>query len=250
MRCYPAIDVRGGRCVRLYRGSFDAETTYGDPVAQAVAFRDAGAPALHVVDLDAARTGAPVNRAVVLAIVEATGLPVQYGGGVRDERDAEEALEAGIDRVVVGTFAVEQPERTVALARRHPGRIVVGLDHRRVGGPGAARREVAVRGWVEEAGVGLAEAVAPFEGSPVAAVVATDITRDGTLVGPDLEGYLELLGTTGIPVVASGGVGGPADLAALASLERDGRVLEGAIVGRALLDGSLTVEQAVAACTR
>ncbi len=248
MRCIPAIDIRDGRCVRLLRGSFDAETVYGDPVEQALAYRDAGADAIHVVDLDAARAGAPANRETVLRIVAATGIPVQFGGGVRDERAAMDALAAGIDRVVLGTFAVEEPERAAALAARYPGRIVVGLDHRRVATPAGTRREVAVRGWGEGAGVDLAEAVARFAGSAVAAVVVTDITRDGTLSGPDLEGYAEFLEQTDLALVASGGVGGAAHLAALARLEARGRRVEAVVVGRALLDGSLTLEEAVAAC--
>ncbi|HVC26382.1 MAG TPA: HisA/HisF-related TIM barrel protein [Acidimicrobiales bacterium] len=250
MDCLPAIDIRGGRCVRLLRGSFDQETVYGDPVAQAIAYRDAGARALHVVDLDAARTGAPVNRDTVRRIVDATALPVQYGGGVRDEAAVESALGAGIDRVVLGTFAVEEPGRALALARRFPGRVVVGLDHRRVEGPAGTRREVAVRGWEQGAGVDLLDALERFAGSAVAAAVVTDITRDGTLAGPDLDGYSELLAALDIPLVASGGIGGVADIVALARLEHGGRRLAAAVVGRALLDGSLSIGEAVAACTR
>ncbi|MDA8290205.1 MAG: HisA/HisF-related TIM barrel protein [Actinomycetota bacterium] len=248
MRCYPAIDVRDGRCVRLLRGSFQSETVFGDPVALAAEYRDAGATVLHVVDLDAARTGEPVNREVVLAIVAATGLAVQYGGGVRDEEAAERALSDGIDRVVLGTFAVEEPVRAAALASRHPGRVVVGLDHRRVAGAEGTRREVAVRGWAEGSGVALADALAPFERSPLASVVVTDITRDGTLEGPDVDGYADLLGRTELPIVASGGVGSARDLVELARLERAGRRIEGAIVGRALLGGSMTLREAIDAC--
>jgi phosphoribosylformimino-5-aminoimidazole carboxamide ribotide isomerase len=248
MQCIPAIDVRDGRCVRLYRGSFDAETVYGDPVEQARDYVGKGASALHVVDLDAARTGEPVNRAVVAAMVAAVPVPVQYGGGVRSRAAALEALDLGIDRVVLGTFAIEEPALVRELAESYPGRIVVGLDHRRVETSGALRREVAVRGWEEGAGVELFDALAPFEGAPLGGIVVTDISRDGTLSGPDLEGYAELLDKTALAIVASGGIGELADLERLAALEVDGRRLAAVVVGRALLDGRFSVEEAVAAC--
>lgn len=252
LQCIPAIDLRDGRCVRLLRGEFASETVYGDPVAQARAYGEAGASMLHVVDLDAARTGVAANRAVVLEMVAAAGIPVQYGGGIREESDAVDALEAGIARVVLGTAAVERPELACALAGRFPGRVVVGLDHRRVVGADGSRprREVAVRGWVKGGGLELGEALDRFATAPLAAVVVTDITRDGTLGGPDLAGYEELLLSTTLGMVASGGVGGPADLAALAALESGGRRLAGVVVGRAMLDGRMTLGEAVAACAR
>lgn len=249
LACIPAIDLREGRCVRLLQGEFARETVYGDPVELARAYAAAGAAMLHVVDLDAARTGVAANRAVVLDMVRAAAIPVQYGGGIRDEQDALGALEAGIDRVVLGTAAVERPELAVSLARRFPGRVVVGLDHRRVPGPpgGAPRRELAVRGWEQGGGIELLEALERLAGVPVAAAVVTDISRDGTLAGPDVEGYRELLAATPVEIIASGGVGRVEDLAALARLESGGRRLAGAIVGRALLDGRMTLSEAVAA---
>lgn len=234
--------------MRLLRGEFAHETVYGDPVEQALAYCAAGAQALHVVDLDAARNGVPVNRGLVLEMVGAVPVPVQLGGGLRDERAAEEALGGGIARVVLGTFAVERPERARRLAEEFPGRIVVGLDHRRVANDSGAHREVAVRGWEEGGGVDLLDALERFEGAPLGAVVVTDITRDGTLAGPDLDGYAELLGRTGLPIVASGGIGRAGDLTALARLEASGHRLAAAVVGRALLDGRLTIREAVAAC--
>lgn len=240
MDLYPAIDIRGGRSVRLLRGDYDRETVYGDPVATAVGLAGAGARWLHLVDLDAARTGQPANRAVVAAIAAAVTVPVQVGGGVRDEAGAESLLDAGVARVVLGTAAVEQPELVSALARRHPGRVAVGLDHR--------EGMVAVRGWLEGSGQSLNQALARAESAGVSAVVVTDIARDGTLAGPDLVGLASALAATPVEVVASGGVGCMADLVALAGLEAGGHRLAGAIVGKAIHDGRLDVGEALAAC--
>ncbi len=249
MDVLPAIDLRGGRCVRLLRGEADRETRYGDPVELARAYGEAGAPMLHVVDLDAAMGGLLANRPIVERIVEAAGAPVEYAGGVRDEAVAAELLSSGVARVVVGTAAVEQPDLVRRLAERFPGRVVLGLDHRRVAsGGGVTRREVAVRGWARATGLELLEALAPFEDLPLSALVVTDISRDGTLLGPDVAGYRLLLEHTALPVIASGGIGSAADLAELSALEVAGRRLAGAVVGKALLDGRLTLEEAMAAC--
>jgi len=248
---WPAIDLWDGRCVRLRQGSFSAETVYGDPVEQAEAFVAAGARGLHVVDLDAAREGGAPNRDIVLAIASRTGVPVQVGGGVRGEAAAAALLEEGVARVVVGTLAVEKPELLTRVASRWPGRVMVGLDHRQVAGSdGTFRREVAVRGWLAQAGLELRAALARLEGIDLGGVVVTDIDRDGTGDGPDLEGLSDVLGATALPVLASGGVATGADIAALAGLEVNGRRLAGVIVGRALLSGKLSIEEAVAACRR
>jgi phosphoribosylformimino-5-aminoimidazole carboxamide ribotide isomerase len=159
-----------------------------------------------------------------------------------------ELFEVGVDRVVLGTRAVEEPEFALALAAAHPGRIALGLDHRRVTTDGVERREVAVRGWEAGSGRDLFEVLAEFEAAPFAAVIATDIGQDGTLEGADLLGYIALLGATSLPVIASGGVGTLADLRALGALEVDGRTVAGVIVGKALVEGAFTVEEAVAAC--
>jgi phosphoribosylformimino-5-aminoimidazole carboxamide ribotide isomerase len=237
MDLYPAIDVRGGRCVRLLRGDYDAETVYGDdPVAQARAFADAGAPWIHVVDLDAARTGDPVNRDVVAAIAAAVDVPVQTGGGVRSEAAARALFDAGVARVVVGTAALEDPAMVRRLAAGHP--VAVGLD--------ARGRDVAVRGWLEGSGRDLLDLVRAFSDAGVAALIVTEIGRDGTLEGPDVAGLSDVLAATTLPVVASGGVGRLADVEALARLEADGRRLAGAIVGRAIYEGAVDVAEAVA----
>lgn len=236
MNLYPAIDLRAGRCVRLLQGDFDREIVYGDdPIGVAKSFEAAGAPWIHVVDLDASRRQGS-NRDVVVAIAGAVGVPVQTGGGVVDDT----LLRRGVARVVVGSAAIERPERVRALADEWPGRVAVGLDHR--------DGEVRVRGWEEETGVSVLDAAARLAIPGVAAFVVTSIARDGLLRGPDLAGLATLMEATDVPVVASGGVGSLDDLRALASLEAAGRRLDGAIVGRALYEGRFTPEEAVAAC--
>jgi phosphoribosylformimino-5-aminoimidazole carboxamide ribotide isomerase len=232
---YPAIDLRGGRCVRLYQGDYGRETVYGDdPVAQALAFEAEGAAWIHVVDLDAARTGEPVNRSVVAAIAAAVSVPVQTGGGVRDEAAAEALIDAGVARVVLGTAALEQPELVRRLAPRFP--VAVGLD--------ARGREVAVRGWELGSGRDLLDVTAEFADAGVAALVVTEIGRDGTLEGPDLEGLAAVLDATAVDVIASGGVGTLDDLRALDRLAVGERRLTGVIVGRALYEGAFTLTDA------
>ncbi|HUQ39783.1 MAG TPA: 1-(5-phosphoribosyl)-5-[(5-phosphoribosylamino)methylideneamino]imidazole-4-carboxamide isomerase [Acidimicrobiales bacterium] len=243
MDLYPAIDIRDGRCVRLVQGDFGRETDYGgDPVAVARDFAAAGAPWIHVVDLDAARTGRPENRKVVAAIAAAVDIPVQTGGGVRSVEAAGALFDVGVARVVVGTAAVEQPMLVGILEEQFPGRVAVGLDTR--------DGLVAVRGWESQSEVALLDAVAQAEGKGAAAVVVTDIGRDGMLEGPNLAQLAEVLASTRLPVIASGGVATLADLGALAALEVGGRRLAGAIVGTAIHEGSFTVGEAVAACAR
>lgn len=235
---YPAIDVRDGRCVRLYQGDYDRETVYGDdPVAQARAFAADGAPWIHVVDLDAARTGDPRNRSVVAAVAAAVDVPVQAGGGVRDDGVADALLTGGVRRVVVGTAALDDPDWVRRLAARYPGRVAIGLD--------ARGRDVAVRGWVEGSGHDLVEVARRFDDAGVAALVVTEIGRDGTLAGPALDQLADVLAATRLDVVASGGVGTLDDLRALAGLDVGGRRLSGAIVGRALYEGAFALADAL-----
>lgn len=248
MECIPAIDLRAGRSVRLLRGAFRDETVYGDPVEQALAYDAAGAQRLHVVDLDAARSGRGENDLTVGRIAAAVRLPIEVGGGVRSAERAGRLLEMGVDRVVVGTVAIEAPDVLGELCAEFPGRVVVGLDHRRVRRDGSAVREVALRGWEVGSGVDLEDALRGLEHTPVAAVIVTDIARDGTLEGPDLDGLRLALATSPHPVIASGGVGGVGDLEALAGLEEAGRRLAGVIIGKALLSGTLSLEEARRAC--
>lgn len=231
MDLYPAIDLRGGRVVQLVQGDFDTERVHGDdPVAVALAFEAAGAPWIHTVDLDAARTGEPANRHLVAAIAAAVRIPVQASGGVRSEAAAAELAEAGVARVVLGTAALEAPELVGRIAARQP--VAAGLDVR--------GREVVVRGWLEGSGVEWPDAVRRLEGAGVAAFVVTQVRVEGLMGGPDLDGLGELLGSTDAPVIASGGVGSLDDLRALDRLG-----VAGAIVGTALYEGRFTVEQAV-----
>ncbi len=264
MELFCAIDVRGGAAVRLTQGDFGRQRTYGDPLELARAFAAGGAPWLHVVDLDAARAGRPVNRGVVLAVAAAVDVPVQSGGGVRSLDDVDELLAGGVARVVVGTAALERPDAVRVAADRHPGRVALGLDYRL---DEDGRAEVAVHGWERGSGRSVEEVLADFAGVPLGAVVATGIARDGTLEGPDLDGLAAVLGSTPLPVVASGGVGSTADLAELAGLAVEAtagpsgsagastapgrpRRLAGAIVGKALVEGRLTVAEGVGACAR
>jgi phosphoribosylformimino-5-aminoimidazole carboxamide ribotide isomerase len=236
---YPAIDLRAGRAVRLTQGDFAAETVYADePVAVARAFAVAGAAWIHVVDLDAARTGEPANLAAIEAITATVSCPVQVGGGVRSLEAAGALLLAGASRVVVGTAVVERPELVTDLCASHPGRIAVGLD--------ARGRAVATRGWTESSGADLLDRARSLEAAGVAALIVTEISRDGTMTGPDLEQLGAVLEATTTPVIASGGVGGLSDLRALAGLERAGRHLAGAVVGRALYEGRFSLAEALA----
>jgi len=222
--------------VRLYQGDFGRETVYGtDPVAVAGRFASAGARWLHVVDLDAAR-GEGSNLETVLAIAGSVPVQVQAGGGVRDDA----LLVAGVDRVVLGSLAVANCAYAAELIADHPGRVAIGLDHR--------DGEVRVRGWEERGDVRLLDAVRWPEFAGAAAFVVTDIARDGTLGGPDLEGLAAVVEATTVDVIASGGVGSLADIEALTTLEVGGRRLAGVIVGKALYEGRFTVEEAMAAC--
>lgn len=241
MHFYPAIDLLGGRCVRLYQGDYDRETVYGDdPVSQARAFQEAGADWIHVVDLDAARTGEPVNREIIGEIARAVTVPVQTGGGIRSEEAAAAHIDAGVSRVVLGTAAMEDPELVARLAARYP--VAVGLD--------ARDGHVAVRGWRETSHRELLDVAATFEHDGVEALIVTEIGRDGTLEGPDVEGLTKVLEATSIPVIASGGVGTLDHLRELARLESSYRKLQGVIVGRALYEGSFSAVEAVEACRR
>ncbi|MGY6500167.1 MAG: 1-(5-phosphoribosyl)-5-[(5-phosphoribosylamino)methylideneamino]imidazole-4-carboxamide isomerase [Acidimicrobiales bacterium] len=236
MDLFPAIDLLGGRVVQLVQGDFDSGTVHGDdPVETALAFESAGCPWIHCVDLDAARTGDPVNRAHIAAIVDAVSVPVQVGGGVRDEASAAALFDVGVSRVVIGTAAFETPELVEIVARRH--RVAIGLDVR--------GREVALRGWTAGAGVEWTEVLSSLSGAGAEAVVVTQIQREGLMAGPDLEGLTEVLAATPMQVVASGGVKDLDDLRALDALAVDGRRLAGAIVGTAIYEGAVPVADAV-----
>ncbi len=230
MILYPAIDLLGGRCVRLVQGDFDRETVYDDdPISVARLFVASGARWLHVVDLDAARRDGD-NRELIEALAAIVPIPIQVGGGVRDAT----LLERGVARVVVGSLAVSDPDAVRRLAASYPGRVAVGLDHR--------DGEVRVRGWAEGASVTLSDALAAVDCPSLGAVVVTEIGRDGMLTGPDLDGLAAVLALTDTPVIASGGVSSVVDLRALAGLRGPGgRCLAGAIVGKAIYEGKVDV---------
>jgi phosphoribosylformimino-5-aminoimidazole carboxamide ribotide isomerase len=236
MDLFPAIDLRGGQAVRLLRGDYAHEVVYdADPVARAEAFAAAGARWIHVVDLDAARTGEPVNRGAVAAIAAAVEgrARVQTGGGIRSVADARVHAAAGVARVVMGSAAVRSPDLVGAVAGVIP--VAVGLDHR--GG------ELAVHGWTEDSGRRLLDVLDRFPAAD--ALIVTDISRDGTLAGPDLAGLTAVSAATSVPVIASGGVGSLDDLRALATVP----ALAGVIVGKALYEGRFDVGAGLAALT-
>lgn len=229
---FPAIDLRGGRVVRLRQGDYADETVYGDdPVAVAEGFADQGATWIHVVDLDAARSGDPVNRSVIAGIARrlAGRARVQTGGGVRSVGDAEALAEAGVARVVMGSAAVATPSLVADASRIVP--VAVGLDHR--------SGDVAVHGWTEGSGRTIHEVIEWFPDA--AAFVVTDIARDGMLSGPDVDGLADVASRTPIPVIASGGVGSLDDVAALAAIPG----LHGVITGKAVYEGRFSVADAV-----
>jgi phosphoribosylformimino-5-aminoimidazole carboxamide ribotide isomerase len=227
---YPAIDLKDGKCVRLVRGEMSSAVVFNeDPVEQARQFADAGFEWLHVVDLNGAFVGHPVNGATITAIRKAVDLHIQLGGGIRDRDAIEHWLAAGIDRVVLGTAALGDPDLTRGAAADYPGRVAVGID--------ARRGRVAVRGWAETTNIGAVELARGFENCGVAAIVYTDIIRDGTLGGVDSEGVAKLARQISIPVIASGGIASVDDIIALKECERDG--IAGIICGRALYDGRI-----------
>jgi phosphoribosylformimino-5-aminoimidazole carboxamide ribotide isomerase len=236
MILYPAIDLKDGQAVRLLRGDMAAATVFNDdPAAQALAFEEAGCQWLHLVDLNGAFAGEPVNAAAVEAILAACSVPCQLGGGIRDMGRIEHWLDRGIARVILGTVAVEAPDLVREAAARFPGRIAVGLDAR--GG------RVATRGWAEETDMDVTELARRFEDAGIAAIIYTDIDRDGAMGGPNLAATAALARAVSTPVIASGGVSSLADLLAL----RAAGPIAGAISGRALYDGKLDLAAALEA---
>ena len=230
MILYPAIDLKDGTCVRLKQGDMAQATTFNrDPAAQARAFAEAGFQRLHVVDLNGAFAGRPVNGAAVDAILSATDVPVQLGGGIRDMAAIEDWLSRGIARVILGTVAVNEPELVKAAARAFEGHVAVGID--------ARDGRVAVNGWAEATEMDATTLARRFEDAGVAAIIYTDIARDGLLKGLNIAATLTLARAVSIPVIASGGLASLADIERL--LEPDCAILDGAIAGRALYDGRL-----------
>ncbi len=237
MILYPAIDLKDGNAVRLLRGEMDKATVFNeDPAAQARAFVEAGCAWLHLVDLNGAFAGEPVNAAPVEAILKACDVPAQLGGGIRDMATIETWIEKGLARVILGTVAVENPDLVREAAKAFPGKVAVGID--------ARNGMVATKGWAEETDVQVTDLARSFEDAGVAAIIYTDINRDGAMQGPNVDATAALAQAVSIPVIASGGVSSLEDLIAL----RDcGVALNGAISGRALYDGAIDLKEAIRA---
>ena len=238
MEVIPAIDLLGGKCVRLYQGDYNQASIFSDnPVEVARQWSEEGATRLHVVDLDGAKEGKSVNFPVIEAIARAISIPVQVGGGLRDRTEVSRLLDSGVQQAILGTVAVEQPELVTELCREFPGQIIVGID--------ARNGQVATRGWLETSEITAASLAQSMAQQGAAAIIYTDIHRDGTLSGPNMEALRELAESVTIPVIASGGVSSLTDLLSLLSLESIG--VTGAIVGRAIYTGDVSLKEAVRA---
>ena len=234
MILYPAIDLKDGQAVRLLRGEMSAATVFNDdPAAQARQFVEAGAAWLHLVDLDGAFAGEPRNAKAVEAILTACAVPAQLGGGIRDRATVERWLSAGLQRVILGTAAVEDPDFVREVARAYPGQVAVGID--------ARGQKVATRGWASETEATVTDLARAYEDAGIAALIYTDIARDGAMQGPNVEATAALARAVSIPVIASGGVSSLDDLSRL----RATGVVAGAIVGRALYDGAVDLRAAL-----
>jgi len=232
---FPAIDLKDGRCVRLRQGDMAQATVFNDdPAAQARDFETAGFEYLHLVDLNGAFAGRSVNAPAIRNIIAAIKIPLQLGGGIRDRDAIEHWLSAGVARVILGTIAVSNPELVADAARAHPGRIAVGID--------AREGKVAVKGWAEESAVSAPELAKRFEGAGVAAIIFTDIARDGMMEGANVESTAALARSVSIPVIASGGVNSVRDIEGLQECEAP---IAGVVIGRALYDGRIDPAEAL-----
>ena len=235
MILYPAIDLKDGQCVRLLKGDMDKATVFGDdPAAQALAFQEAGARWLHLVDLNGAFAGHPVNGDAVEAILGSVSIPAQLGGGIRDLAQIETWISKGLSRVILGTVAVEDPDLVREAARAFPGKVAGGWD--------ARTGSVATRGWAEETDLDVIDLARAFEDAGIAAIIYTDIDRDGAMQGPNIAATEALARAVDVPVIASGGVSSMGDLTRLAATG----VISGAISGRALYDGAIDLGAALA----
>ncbi len=235
MEIIPAIDLLEGTCVRLNQGDYNKVTCFNkDPVAQALSWQEQGATRLHLVDLDGAKSGEPVNDLSIKKIISALDIPIQLGGGIRSIERAQELIDYGLERVILGTIAIENPALVKVLAERHPERIIIGID--------AKEGKVATRGWLAQSNIEASELARSFCDIPLASIIFTDIATDGTLAGPNIKAMREIASASNFPIIASGGVGSMSDLLSLLTLEPYG--VEGVIVGRALYDGAFDLKEA------
>lgn len=232
----PAIDIKNGRCVRLKQGRMSDETVYSEfPEEMAQKWHDGGAERIHIVDLDGAIKGRPVNSEIIRRIVDAVPVPIELGGGIRDMDTIKSYLDLGVSQVILGTIAYKNPELVSDACRQFPGRIILGID--------ASKGRVAVEGWVENTEITPSEMAKRFDPAGVWAIIYTDIQRDGMTSGPNIEATGELARTTDIPVIASGGISGTDDVRNLLALEQDGVI--GMITGRALYEGTMDLTEAI-----
>lgn len=236
---YPAVDIKGGRAVRLLRGEMSEATVYGSPVEMAQRWAEEGAEWLHLVDLDGAVAGRPVNLSSISAVLAAVDVPVQLGGGLRDADSIAAAISAGCERVVLGSAAVEDPELAAELAARWPGRISLGLDLRGL--------EIATKGWTGTSTSTVEEIIDCLGEAPFGCLITTDISRDGAMTGPGVDSLAHVLDLSPWPVIASGGIRSADDVRLVAAIERNGTRVAGAIVGRALYEEATTLKELVAA---
>ena len=235
MQIWPAIDLRGGKCVRLQQGDYNRETVFGDdPAAMARRWVDEGAEFLHLVDLDGARDGTSANKAAVAVILATVDIPCELGGGVRDEVTIKSWLDAGLNRLVIGTKALKEPDWFREMCRRYPKQLVLGID--------ASNGRVATDGWLDVSEVSATEMAQQYADQPLAAIVYTDIAKDGMMAGTNLPAMQEMKEAVDVPVIASGGVTNVEDVRQLARVE-----MAGCIIGRALYEGTLTIADAVSA---
>ena len=235
MEVIPAIDLLNGKCVRLNQGNYNEVTKFhSDPVKQAQIWERQGAKRLHLVDLDGAKTGEPINDPTIKKIKKSISIPIQLGGGIRNADRAKELFDIGIDRIILGTIAIENPELVRVLSKEYPKRIAVGID--------AKEGMVATRGWIKQSEISSLELAKQLNDLELASIISTDISTDGTLKGPNVQALREISEISINPVIASGGIGSIADLISLADLERVG--IEAIIVGRALYDGSIDLKEA------
>ena len=236
MEIIPAIDLLNGKCVRLNQGNYNEVTKFNsDPVKQAQIWEKQGAKRLHLVDLDGAKTGEPINDQTIKEIKKSISIPIQLGGGIRNIERAKELLDIGIDRIILGTIAIENPELVRVLSQEYPKRIAVGID--------AKEGMVATRGWLKRSEITSLELAKQLNELELAAIISTDISTDGTLEGPNIQALREIAEVSINPVIASGGIGSINDLISLVDLEHEG--IEAIIVGRALYDGSIDLKEAI-----
>ncbi len=251
MLCIPAMDLSGGQVVRLYQGRFDQETGYGDPFVIADNLAAVGAERIHIVDLDAAKTGQDSNYALVKKIVKALAdfqIEIEFGGGIRDRDRVEMLYDAGIDYLILGTVLVGDFDLAADIISEYPDKVIAGLDYKKRVSMATGIGEVAVSGWQDNTSVSVEEMLKKLAPLPVSSILLTDISKDGTMAGPDIKGYEQILAYTDHKVIASGGVGSLMDLVNLSEIVSAGKSLFAVVVGKALLAGSINLEEAISIC--